>query len=122
MIHHLELLHSVCYSWGIISIYESWLFYNNFNSTFITFQSGFKGGRIDVIERVEDDEALESDEDEENLLVEKDTDTNMDPRPGCVDVILPVIKIDPERYIQVLLEIKKEINRKSDNLSKLLTK
>jgi hypothetical protein len=33
-----------------------------------------------------------------------------------------VIKIDPERYIQVLLEIKKEINRKSDNLSKLLTK
>ncbi|KAI5744818.1 hypothetical protein M8J76_005545 [Diaphorina citri] len=84
--------------------------------------SGFKGGRIDVIERVEDDEALESDEDEENLLVEKDTDTNMDPRPGCVDVILPVIKIDPERYIQVLLEIKKEINRKSDNLSKLLTK
>lgn len=83
-------------------------------------QSGFKGGRIDLIEKIEDPAG--SDDDDDNLPIEQDMDTSLDPRPGCVDVMLPVIKIDPERYLKVLQEIKLEINRKSDNLSKLFTK
>uniref|UniRef100_A0A8D8ZI70 Ribosomal RNA processing protein 1 homolog n=1 Tax=Cacopsylla melanoneura TaxID=428564 RepID=A0A8D8ZI70_9HEMI len=83
-------------------------------------QSGFKGGHINVIEKVDDQD--DDEEVDEDMVDTRDLDTSLDPRPGCVDVMLPVIKIDPERYIQVLQEIKKEINRKSDNLSKLFTK
>ncbi|KAL1463164.1 hypothetical protein WDU94_014945 [Cyamophila willieti] len=83
-------------------------------------QSGFRGGHINVIEKVDEDQ--EDEEMDDDMADTGDLDTSLDPRPGCVDVMLPVIKIDPERYLQVLQEIKKEINRKSDNLSKLFTK
>lgn len=89
-------------------------------------RSGFKGGRISALQKVEpelEDEDDEEEEDgEERLVARSNENLSLDPRPGCVNVVLPIIKIDPNRYIQILEDIKKELNKKSNHLVKLFTK